>query len=202
MKKLFTFIMALLTTFTIQAKEIDMSNAKVLVVYFSRTGDQYSVGNITKGNTAIMAEMIADYTGGDLFEIKLKNDTYPTEYTPLTEVAKKEKNENARPEIAKDVDNFDDYDTIFVGGPIWWSDLPMAVYTFIEKHNWSNKTVIPFTTHEGSGLSSVPRNLQNATKANMLDGLAIYGHVAQNEQDEARTKVNTWLEKIGFKKGK
>lgn len=202
MKKLFTFIMALLTTFTVQGKEIDMSNAKVLVVYFSRTGDQYSVGNITKGNTAIMAEMIADYTGGDLFEIKLKNDTYPTEYTPLTEVAKKEKNENARPEIAKDVDNFDAYDTIFVGGPVWWSDLPMAIYTFIEKHNWSNKTVIPFTTHEGSGLSSVPHNLKNATKANILDGLAIYGHVAQNEQDEARAKVNTWLEQIGFKKGK
>lgn len=202
MKKLFTFIMALLTTFTVQGKDIDMSNAKVLVVYFSRTGDQYSVGNITKGNTAIMAEMIADYTGGDLFEIKLKNDTYPAEYTPLTEVAKKEKNANARPEIAKDVDNFDTYDTIFVGGPVWWSDLPMVVYTFIEKHDWSNKTVIPFTTHEGSGLSSVPHNLKNATKANMLDGLAIYGHVAQNEQDEARMKVNTWLEKIGFKKGK
>ena len=202
MKKLFTFIMALLTTFTVQGKEIDMSNAKILVVYFSRTGDQYSVGNITKGNTAIMAEMIADYTGGDLFEIKLKNDTYPTEYTPLTEVAKEEKNTNARPEIAKDVDNFDTYDTIFVGGPVWWSDLPMAVYTFIEKHDWSNKTVIPFTTHEGSGLSSVPHNLKNTTKANMLDGLAIYGHVAQNEQDEARMKVNTWLEKIGFKKGK
>lgn len=202
MKKLFTFIMALLTTFTVQGKEIDLSNAKILVVYFSRTGDQYSVGNITKGNTAIMAEMIADYTGGDLFEIKLKNDTYPTEYTPLTEVAKEEKNTNARPEIAKDVDNFDTYDTIFVGGPVWWSDLPMAVYTFIEKHDWSNKTVIPFTTHEGSGLSSVPHNLKNATKANMLDGLAIYGHVAQNEQDEARMKVNTWLEKIGFKKGK
>lgn len=202
MKKVFTFIMALLATFTVQGKEIDMSNAKVLVVYFSRTGDQYSVGNITKGNTAIMAEMIADYTGGDLFEIKLKNDTYPTEYTPLTEVAKEEKNTNARPEIAKDVDNFDTYDTIFVGGPVWWSDLPMAIYTFIEKHDWSNKTVIPFTTHEGSGLSSVPRNLKNATKANMLDGLAIFGHVAQNEQDEARMKVNTWLEKIGFKKGK
>ncbi len=78
----------------------------------------------------------------------------------------------------------------------------MAVYTFIEKHNWSNKTVIPFTTHEGSGLSSVPRNLKNATNATMLDGLAIYGHVAQNEQDKAKESVANWLEKIGFKKGK
>ncbi len=118
MKKFLTILTMLLAT-TIQAKEMDMSNAKVLVVYFSRTGDQYSVGNITKGNTAIMAQMIADYTGGDLFEIKLKNDAYPGEYTPLTEVAQKEKNENARPEIAADVDNFDDYDTIFVGGPVF-----------------------------------------------------------------------------------
>ena len=201
MKKLFTFIMALLTTFITEAKEIDMLNAKVLVVYFSRTGDQYAVGNITKGNTAIMAEMIADYTGGDLFEIKLKNDTYPAEYTPLTEVAKKEKNANARPEIAGDVDNFDDYNIVFVGGPVWWSDLPMAVYTFIEKHNWANKTVVPFVTHEGSGLSSVPRNLKNATNATISDGLAIYGHVAQNEQEKARESIVNWLKTIGFKKG-
>lgn len=198
MKKLFAFIMALFTTFITHAKEIDMSNAKILVVYFSKTEEQYSVGNITKGNTAIMAEMIADYTGGDLFEIKLKNDTYPTDYTSLTKVAKVEKNTNARPEIAGDVNNFDTYDTIFIGGPVWWGDLPMAVYTFIEKHNWKNKKVIPFTTHEGSGLSSVPHNLKNATKANMLDGLALYGHVAQNKQDKAKENVVDWLKKLGF----
>lgn len=198
MKKLFAFIMALFTTFITHAKEIDMSNAKILVVYFSKTGEQYSVGNITKGNTAIMAEMIADYTGGDLFEIKLKNDTYPTDYTSLTKVAKVEKNTNVRPEIAGDVNNFDTYDTIFIGGPVWWGDLPMAVYTFIEKHNWKNKKVIPFTTHEGSGLSSVPHNLKNATKANMLDGLALYGHVAQNKQDKAKENVVDWLKKLGF----
>ena len=171
---------------------------KVLVVYFSRTGEQYSVGNITKGNTEIVAEMIADKTGGRLFEVKLKNDTYPAGYTPLTEVAKEEKKANARPEIIGDVDDFDDYDTIFVGGPVWWSDLPMAVYTFIDKHNWSNKTVVPFATHEGSGISSIPRNLKQATNATMLDGLALYGHEAQNEQDSARAKVTAWLEKLGF----
>ena len=76
---------------------------KALVVYFSRTGEQYSVGNITKGNTEIVAEMIADKTGGRLFEVKLKNDTYPAGYTPLTEVAKEEKKANARPEIIGDV---------------------------------------------------------------------------------------------------
>ena len=74
----------------------------------------------------------------------------------------------------------------------------MAVYTFIEKHNWEGKIVIPFTTHEGSGLSSVPHNLQQATGAKMAQGLAIYGHEAQNKQDSARQKVNKWLNELGF----
>ena len=78
MKKLFATLMILLTGLTATAKGADMSNAKVLVVYFSRTGEQYSVGNITEGNTAIVAKMIAEKTKGDLFEIKLKNDAYPT----------------------------------------------------------------------------------------------------------------------------
>ncbi len=175
-----------------------MSSKKTLVVYFSRTGEQYSVGNITEGNTAIVAKMIADNTGGDIFEIKLQNDTYPADYSSLTEVAQKEKKNNIRPEILEDINNFDEYDVIFVGGPIWWSDLPMAVYTFIEKHNWSGKQVVPFATHEGSGLSSVPNNLKKATNAEMLEGLAIYGHEAQNNREQTRTKVNAWLNKIGF----
>ena len=90
------------------AEEINMAGKKVLVVYFSRTGEQYGVGNITEGNTAVVAKMIAEKTKGDLFEIKLKNDTYPTEYTPLTQVAKEEKKANARPEIVGKVDNFAD----------------------------------------------------------------------------------------------
>ena len=171
---------------------------KALVVYFSRTGDQYSVGEITKGNTEIIAEMIAAKTGADLFEIKLKNDTYPKEYKALTDVAGEEKNANARPEIADDVDHFEQYDTIFLGGPVWWSDLPMVMYTFIEKHDWKDKTVVPFVTHEGSGLSAIPRHLKQATNATMQDGLAIYGHEAQNERETVRTKVNMWLDQLGY----
>ena len=114
--------------------------------------------------------MIAEQTGGSLFEVKLKNDTYPAAYTALTEAAKAEKNSNARPEIAGDVSDFDNYDVVFIGGPVWWGDLPMAVYTFIDKHNWSGKT----------------------------DGLAIYGHIAQNERAKAEENVINWLNKLGF----
>ena len=187
-----------LLTFNTQAKEIDMTGKKVLVVYFSRTGEQYSVGNITEGNTAVIAKMIAEQTGADMFEVKLKNDTYPAAYKALIEVALSEKKANARPEIIGDVANFADYDVVFVGTPNWWADMPMALYTFIEAHDWSNKTVAPFVTHEGSGLSSIPSKIKSANGAEMLDGLAIYGHVAQNDREQAKENVTNWLKKLGF----
>lgn len=179
------------------AEEIkgEIMGKKNLVVYFSRTGEQYSVGNITEGNTAIVAKMIAEKTGADLFEVKLANDTYPSGYTELTEVAQQEKNNKARPEIIGEVENFADYDTVFIGSPVWWGDMPMALYSFIEKYDWSNKRVAPFTTHEGSGLGSIPENIKTATGANMLPGLAIYGHDAQNNRESTSEKVNSWLGK-------
>lgn len=201
MKKiLYSILMgfAILIGFNAKAEEIDMTGKKVLVVYFSRTGEQYSVGNITEGNTAIIAKMIAEQTKADLFEVKLKNDTYPTAYKELTEVALSEKKANARPEIADDVENFADYDVVFIGTPNWWSDMPMVLYTFIEAHNWTGKTVIPFVTHEGSGLSSIESKIKTATQAEMLEGLAIYGHVAQNDRAQAKQNVSNWLKKLGF----
>lgn len=173
----------------------EIMGKKNLIVYFSRAGEQYSVGNITEGNTAIVAKMIAEKTGGDLFEVKLANDTYPTGYTELTEVAEKEKNSRARPEIIGNVENFADYDTVFIGSPVWWGDMPMALYTFIEQYDWANKTVAPFTTHEGSGLGNIPENIKSATGAKVLSGLAIYGHEAQNNRESTSDKVNSWLGK-------
>jgi len=201
MKKILSIILtglAFLTANKATAEKIDMSGKKTLVVYFSRTGEQYGVGNITEGNTAIIAKMITEKTGADIFEVKLKNDTYPTAYKALTEVALSEKKANARPEIAGNVTNFADYDFVFIGSPNWWSDMPMALYTFIEANDWSGKTVAPFVTHEGSGLSSIPGKIKAATKAKMLDGLAVYGHVAQNEREEAAENVANWLKNIGF----
>ncbi len=153
--------------------------SKTLIVYFSRTGEQYSVGNITKGNTAIVAEIIAEKTDGDLFEIKVVNDNYPNEYTPLIQFAKKEKQENARPEIIGDV-NIDNYDTVFIGYPNWWAEMPMPVYTFLEKYNLSSKKVYKFCTHEGSG-------------GVHTDDFALHGHIAQNERPQAEKKVSEWL---------
>lgn len=159
--------------------------SKSLIVYFSRTGEQYSVGNITEGNTAIIAQMIADKTGGDLFEIKVAQDNYPKGYMALTEYAKEEKQQNARPEIVGSIDNFNDYDTIFIGYPNWWAEMPMPVYTFLDSYDLTNKKVYHFCTHEGSG--GVKR-----------DGFAIYGHTAQNNRAEAEKQVAEWLKGLGF----
>jgi len=159
--------------------------SKTLIAYFSRVGEQYSVGNITKGNTAIVAEIIAEKTGGDLFEIKVVNDNYPNEYTPLIQFAKKEKQENARPEIMGGVNNIEDYDTVFIGYPNWWAEMPMPVYTFLERYDLSDKKVYKFCTHEGSG-------------GVHSDDFALYGHIAQNDRTQAEKKVSEWLKGIGF----
>ncbi len=175
------------------------SSKKVLVAYFSKAGEQYSVGTIKKGNTEIIAEMIAAKTGGDTFEIKVKNDKYPKAYKDLIDYAQTEKRKNERPEIAGKVNNFADYDIVFIGYPNWWGDMPMPVYTFLESYDFSGKTVIPFGTHEGSGLASSESRIKSITKAKEVNrGLGIYGHTAQNSKAEADKKVSDWLKNLGF----
>ncbi len=171
-------------------------NHKVLVAYFSRTGEQYSVGNITEGNTAIIAKMIANKTNGDLFEIKVANDNYPKGYTELTEYAKKEMQQNARPEIIGGVNDFNKYDIVFIGYPIWWGDKPMPVYTFLGSYDFNGKTIIPFCTHEGSGYCG--EQGMASTGAKVVKGLAIYGHTAQNDRSQADKQVAEWLKGLGL----
>ena len=171
------------------------AGAKVLVSYFSRTGENYGVGVIEKGNTEIIAEMIAAKTGGDLFRIESVN-AYPSGYDDCTEVAKQEKNANARPELTATVTDFDDYDVIYLGYPIWWSDMPMPVYTFLESYDFSGKTIIPFCTHAGSGLSGIVKSIQTACSgATVRDGFAISGTTAQNDRTSAEKQVADWLGK-------
>ncbi len=170
----------------------NMENKKVLVAFFSRADENYNVGHIEKGNTHIVAEMIAQKTHGELFHI-VTVKPYPAEYTPCVKQAKQEKESGARPEIKGDV-KVEEYDVVYLGYPNWWGDMPMAVYTFIEKHNWKGKTVIPFCTHEGSGLSGTEEKIRQACKgATVEKGLAIKGSVAQNSRDKAEQSVDIWL---------
>ena len=198
----------------------DAASHRTLVVYFSQTGEQYGVGTITKGNTEIIAEMIAAETKGDLFHVETVA-SYPFEYKAQTDVAMKELRAKARPAVKGDVKDFDSYDTVYIGYPIWWGDLPMAMYTFIEKHDWNGKRVIPFCTHAGSGLAGTPGKVASACKgATVLEGLAVTGTTAQfaaklpaqfaaklpaqfaaklpaqNDRPAAEKEVTAWLKKI------
>lgn len=178
-------------------KAENMENKKILVAYFSRTGENYGVGNISKGNTHIIADMIAADTGGETFEIKPVK-AYPDEYQACVDVARAEKDTDSRPEIQEDI-RIEDYDIIFLGYPNWWGDMPMPVYTFMERHAWSGKTVIPFCTHEGSGLSGTEDKIRQTCKgATVKSGLAVRGSTAQNSQQEAKKSVESWLKKLNF----
>lgn len=174
------------------------SDQRVLVVYFSRADENTGgVGYIEKGNTKILAEMIAERMHGDIFEIKTVKP-YPKEYRPATEAAKQEKEENARPEIVGELPDLSKYDVVFLGYPIWWSDMLMPVYTFLDRENFAGKIILPFCTHEGSGLSDTQRSIADVTKADVREGFALQGHIAQKSPEEARTALYEWMSKQGY----
>ena len=177
-----------------------MIKTSILVLFFSHVGENYNVGYIKEGNTAIIADMIAEATGADKFEIVPEKD-YPVDYNACIEVAQQEKRANARPAVKGDI-AIEDYDVIFLGYPNWWGEVPMCVYTFIEKHDWNGKTIIPFITHEGSGMGGTDSKIAKATAgSNTLvgKGLAVQGKVAQKNRAAAKKSVDNWLSSLGYK---
>lgn len=171
---------------------------KILIAYFSREGENYGVGTIEKGNTCIVAEMIAENNGGTLFEIE-RTTPYPASYDECTDEAKQEQHDNARPELTATVDDFEDYDIIFLGYPNWWGDMPMPVYTFLESYDFSEKTIIPFCTHAGSGLSSTVTSIQSeCPDAAVTDGFSIEGKTAQKDRDTTSAAVEEWLAELNI----
>ncbi len=174
------------------------TSKKILVAYFSRAGENYNVGYIEKGNTHIMADMIAEAVGADTFEIKTVKP-YPEDYKECTEAAKQELAEDARPALAGKVENWQDYDTVFLGYPIWWSYPPMAVYTFLESYDWNGKTVIPFCTSAGDVLTGKESDLPQYGKGmTMREGLGLEGKRVQENPDSAKAEVMKWLKSLGF----
>ncbi len=174
-----------------------MNDKKILVAFFSRADENYNVGYITEGNTQIVAGMIAQETRGELFHVE-PAEPYPADYNSCIEVARRELSAGARPAVKGDIP-VEEYDIVFLGYPNWWGDLPMALYTFIEKHDWQGKIVIPFCTHEGSGLGGTTRRLAKACKgASVREGLAVQGTVAQKQRKRTAEIVLDWLKKSGF----
>ena len=171
-------------------------NDKKLVVYFSRADENYSVGDVAVGNTELLAKEIIAKAGADEFKI-VPEVAYAASYEEAVEQATEERNEQARPGYKGDVD-ISGYDTIFLGYPIWWGDLPMIVYSFIENHDWNGKTVIPFNTHEGSGNSGTYEILKSKMSGAILkgDGFNMSGTAARTSS--GIKKLDNWLESLGY----
>ena len=178
--------------------QADSDGKNILVAYFSRADENYNVGTIEKGNTQIVAEYIADEVGADSFHIETVTP-YPADYDDCCDVAKQELNDKARPEIQGGVENMEQYDIVFLGYPIWWGDMPMAVYTFMDSYDFSDKVVIPFNTHEGSGESGTYSAIGSyMPNAQVLDGMAIQGQTAQEFNSDTQQSVRDWLDGLGF----
>jgi flavodoxin len=174
---------------------MNLKEEKSLIAYFSRAGNNYVGGeivNLPVGNTEVLAKMIQEITGADLFCIDPVN-SYPQDYNETTEVAQKELNEDARPELSNHVENMDDYRVIFLGYPNWWGTMPLPVFTFLEEYDFSGKTIIPFCTHEGSGLGHSAKDIAKlCPKATLLDGLALHGA----RVSDAKENLKNWLGKL------
>ena len=181
---LFVAIMLLLSGIGVQAQSAPKAK-KILVVYYS-----YS------GNTQIVAKQIQKGTGGDIFELQTVN-AYPKEYQAVVDQAKKEVNSGYKPALKAKVQDISQYDIIFVGSPCWWSTFAPPVRTFLTSYNLSGKTIVPFMTHEGSGMGRSEADIKTlCPKSTVLDGLAIRGGSVKS----AEAEVMSWLKKIGMLK--
>ena len=146
------------------------------------------------GNTGVVADMIAQATGADLFSIRTV-EQYPDTYDATIDQGQQEQSDGARPELATHLENLDSYDTIFLGFPNWWGDMPMAVYTFLDEVDLSGKTVIPFVTSGGSGFSNTISTIQEMEpQATVQEGLSIGASSATGAQQQ----VESWLSELGL----
>jgi len=187
------------------------ASPRILIAYVSRAGENYNVGvadpdsasaayagYIEKGNTQIVAETIAELTGGDLYQITTA-EPYPDDYASMLTRAREELDADARPELAGELPNLDDYDVVMIGYPIWHAATPRPVLTFLERYDLTGKKLVPFNTHEGSGQSgTVSEIAASAPNAEMLEGIAIQGKTAQEYADQTRESLTEWLSGIGF----
>jgi flavodoxin len=181
------------------------SDSKILVVYFTAAEnsdvDATSSASVTvvdgvaKGNVRAIADEIAAYMGGDLFSIQT-SVAYSGNINSLIDYAQDEQDEDARPELTTHIENLDQYDTVFIGYPTWWYDLPQVMYSFFDEYDFSEKTIIPFNSANGSRFSGTIQTIQqlepDATV--ITDGLSVH----QNNVSNAKSEVEEWLKGLGY----
>ena len=205
MKRIITAVLALLMATSCNGQDVkthgrasqpnnlkSQNMRKSIVIFFSHAGDNYSVGNIEVGNTKIVADYITEIKGADQFEI-VTHKYDGMAYTPLINLAKEEANKGELPPYEGTAPDLSQYDTVFIGGPVWWGTYPQVMFTLFKDINLDGKTVIPFTTHEGSGLASCASDVKKAfPKAKVTGEFSIYGH----EVRTGKAKVEKWLESL------
>ncbi len=198
-------VSAWVNTLELNTPSESKNDSKTLVVYFSQP-ETTKAENMTQeednstvvingevfGNTQYMAYVIAENTNADIFRIEPKTP-YPTDHKTLVDLASEEQAQNTRPEIKETVQSISDYDTIFLGYPNWWGDMPMILYTFLESYDLSGKTIIPFNTHGGSGFSNTINSIRRIqTNADVLDGLSI----SRNHIQDAEQEIIDWVSSL------
>lgn len=196
------------TSQKIDALNISNTQNKILIAYFTWSDNtvvenpnsidvdaETSASVLSPGNAELIANWIAEETGGDLFSIKTQNK-YSSDYDECLNQARKERDNNERPALVGRVNNIDDYDVIFLGFPNWWYTCPMAVFTFVESYDLEGKTIIPFCTHGTGGLSRTIRDLKKLLPDNceVLEPIGVYRPEVKN----SKNKVLDWLRKLGY----
>lgn len=196
------------TSQNIDALNVSNTQNKILIAYFTWSDNtvvenpdsidvdaETSASVLSPGNAELIANWIAEETGGDLFSIKTQNK-YSSDYDECLNQARKERDNNERPALVGRVNNIDDYDVIFLGFPNWWYTCPMAVFTFVESYDLSGKTIIPFCTHGTGGLSRTIRDLKNILPENceVLEAIGVYRPEVKN----SKSKVLDWLRNLGY----
>lgn len=188
--------------------EMAESGSNILVAYFTYAENaelpdgidasasasiQTGSSGIT-GNTGIAASMISEALGADLFSIQTV-EQYPGSYDDTIDQGQEEQSEGARPELASEIEDISQYDTVFLGYPNWWGDMPMAVYSFLDEYDLSGKTVIPFVTSGGSGFSATVSAIESAEPdADVQEGIAI----RDSDTMDAQAEINAWLDGLGY----
>lgn len=167
---------------------------KSIILYFSRTGENYVSGaiqNLSKGNTEIAAEMIHELTGADLFKLEpiMK---YSNDYSKCIEEAQNDQKRDARPELIDYPQDVESYGTIYLGYPNYWGTMPMPVFTLLEKYDLTGKVIMPFCTHEGSGMGKSESDIKKlCPSADVKKGLAIHGA----RVNDAKELIEKWINK-------
>ena len=184
---------------------VQTSGSNILIAYFSvpetagvdaeAGASRIVIDGQVKGNIQFMAETIAENVSGDLFRIETVQE-YPGEHDKLVDFAAEELSEDARPELSSHIENIDNYDTVFIGYPNWWADMPMPLYTFFDEYDFSCKNIIPYTSHGGSGFSGTINSIAEIEpNANVItDGFS----VSRNNTPNSAGDIADWLNSLGY----